>query len=342
MTERPLVTVLIPARNESRDIEECLHAVQQQDYPHDRLEIVVVDGDSSDATVEVAEKRLAQGDVRSTVVVNPAATTPSNLNVGLARAAGSVLCRVDARSIVPIDYVSRCVELLGSRSDVVVVGGAQVARARSGDATSLGIARALNNRWGMGLSRYRRGAASGPADTVYLGAFRTEQLRDVGGWDEAFPTNQDFELNRRMRELGAVWFDASLEVGYRPRPSLVTLARQYHRFGAWKARYWTTTGDRPRPRQVVLLALPLAGLFAFAALALLPRPWRRLATAAAATGAVVFEVRGPTGPPAPLRAHAVSLVASAAVGAGWTTGAWQTLLSRGRGRGRRAVEGARD
>jgi hypothetical protein len=241
------------------------------------------------------------------------------------------LCRVDARSLVPRGYVGRCVEVLQAQPDVVVVGGAQVAVPRRPDALESGIARALNNRWGMGLAKYRRGAASGPADTVYLGAFRTEQLAAAGGWNEQFDTNQDYELNRRLSEVGTVWFDASLEVGYRPRASLVDLTRQYRRFGSWKVHYWRRTGDRPRPRQVALLALPIVGLFALVLTATLPRFARRLLIAVLVVGAVGFESKGPTGPPVSLRGHFVSVLASAAVGGGWTAGAWGALLRRGRG-----------
>ena len=326
MSQLPLVSVVIPARNEETDIAACLQAVLDQDYPRDRIEVIVVDGDSSDRTVEVAEKLLAAADMRAAIVANPVATTPSNLNTGLAEADGEILCRVDARSFIPPHYVRTCVEVLQARADVVVVGGAQIAVARDEDPTARGIARALNNRWGMGMSRYRRGAPSGPSDTVYLGAFRTEQLETVGGWDEQFDTNQDYELNRRMGELGTVWFDASLEVGYRPRASLVDLARQYRRFGSWKVRYWRRTGDRPRPRQLALLALPLVGLFGLVLAALLPRFGRRALVALLLSGAVVFEVKGPSGPRVSLRGHLVSVLASAAVGGGWTAGAWGALV----------------
>jgi succinoglycan biosynthesis protein ExoA len=331
MSELPLVTVLVPARNEERDIEDCLAAIVQQDYPLDRLEVLVVDGASTDGTAELAGKVLAAGEVAHAVILNPAATTPSNLNVGLAEANGAILCRVDARSLVPRNYVRVCVEVLTSRPDVAVVGGSQVAVARGSDATTLGIARALNNRWGMGLARYRRGAASGPADTVYLGSFRTEALREAGGWDERFTTNQDFELNRRMGQVGTVWFESSLEVGYRPRPSLAELFRQYLRFGSWKARYWQQTGDRPQPRQMLLLSSPIFAVVAIVVIASLPRRLRQLALVAGLAKAVVFEVKGPTGPPAPLRGHLVSVLASAAVGGGWTAGAWSALLRRHRG-----------
>ena len=131
---------------------------------------------------------------------------------------GELLCRVDARSIIPPEYVRLCAEVLGSRPEVMVTGGAQVAIAVDDSARSVGIARALNNKYAMGGSRYRSGADSGPCDTVYLGAFRTAQLRSAGGWDEYFETNQDFELNRRLGRAGVVWFDSRLEVGLRAAP----------------------------------------------------------------------------------------------------------------------------
>jgi glycosyltransferase involved in cell wall biosynthesis len=334
MSELPSVTVLVPARNEERDIEDCLDAIIQQDYPRDLLEVLVVDGASTDGTAGLAGKILAAAEIRHAVIVNPVATTPSNLNVGLAEADGAILCRVDARSLVPQGYLSRCVEVLQTRPDVIVVGGAQVAVARDSDPAALGVARALNNRWGMGFSRYRRGSASGPADTVYLGAFRTAQVREVGGWDEQFDTNQDYELNRRMGELGTVWFDASLEVGYRPRSSLADLARQYHRFGSWKVRYWRRTGDRPRPRQLILLAgPPLLGLMALVALAVLPRRWAAALIAGCAGLGLVFELQGPTEPRAGAHGHVVGLVASVVIGASWLGGAYVGLLRWLRGQG---------
>jgi succinoglycan biosynthesis protein ExoA len=337
MSEAPLVTVLIPARNEAADLPRCLDHVLAQDHPHDRLEVVVVDGGSSDGTGEVAAARLAASDLHRWVVhPNPTGTTPSNLNAGLTVVTGEILVRVDARSFVPPHHVRCCAEVLTERPDVAVTGGAQVAVAVSDDPVSVGIARALNNRWSMGFARYRRAARSGPADTVYLGAFRTAELREAGGWDERFATNQDFELNRRMGTRGLVWFDDRLEVGYRPRARLAQLASQYHRFGRWKARYWSITGDRPRPRQLVLLLAPLPATgVALAAFWRLPR-LRLPAVGAALAAAAVIELRGPTGPPTiDPRAHAVGVAASAVVAGSWFAGAWsgvaRWLLERGRG-----------
>lgn len=312
-------TVLIPARNEEVDIERCLGAVLAQDHPHDGMEIIVVDGGSTDRTAKIASLVLADGDVDWKIVDNPAGTTPSNLNAGLAVAAGEIVCRVDARSIVPPYYVRLCVEMLQGRDDVVVTGGAQVAVAQDASHRAAGIARALNNRLAMGGSPYRSRARSGPSDTVYLGAFRTEQLRDAGGWDVHLATNQDFDLNRRLSRLGTVWFDVRLQVGYVPRRSLGKIWSQYHRFGRWKVRYWRHTGDRPRPRQLIAITgaigSSVVALHSFRSL----RGMLRSAVIGVALLAAIDEA-GSTGAPAPVAARLAAMAATATTTVAWASG----------------------
>lgn len=331
-SSRPTVTVLVPARDEAQWIRECIERIAAQDHPAALTQVVVVvDAQTADGTDLVAKEALDGAAFGSVEVLRNAdgGGTPANLNVGLAAATGEILCRVDARSRIPRDYVRRCAELLTSRPEIAVVGGAQVAEAAADDVRSTGIARALNNRWGMGLARYRRDAPSGPADTVYLGAFRTADLRAVGGWNPEFTTNQDFELNRRMGERGTVWYESGLPVGYVPRPDLRTLYRQYRRFGSWKARYWRRTGDRPRPRQVALLVgVPVAGLGALVAVAATDGPGRLAVVAALVAAAVAVEVRGSHAPRGGWRVHGQSAAATATVGAGWLVGTWGGIFGR--------------
>lgn len=331
----PLVTVVVPACDESSHLPECLAAIAAQDHPLARLEvIVVVDGATHDDSSAVAVESLSHADyARTLVMINADGGTPANLNLGLSRTRGDVLCRVDARSVIPPDYVRRCVELLTTRSEISVVGGAQVAVVPRHDARGAGIARALNNRWGMGGSRYRRGAPSGPADTVYLGAFRTADLRAVGGWDVELATNQDFDLNRRLGRRGIVWFEAGLPVEYVPRTTVGDLYRQYRRFGRWKVRYWRHTGDAPRGRQVAVVAgVPAVGLAAALTLVLVAPPARlALLAAALATGATI-ELAGSRRPRGGPAVHGWSVVALGAVGAGWLGGVWTELLASGRRR----------
>jgi glycosyltransferase involved in cell wall biosynthesis len=320
----PLVTVIVPARDEAEDIEDCLRAIAGQDYPVNHLEVIVVDGCSTDGTADAARRALSRwGFASSAVVSNPTATASSNLNVGLARASGELICRVDARTRIQKHYVRTCVDLLTSRPEVAVVGGAQVAVARDGRAVSVGIARALNNRWSMGGSPYRRATASGPSDTVYLGSFRRAELVEEGGWDETLVSNQDFDLNRRMGKRGLVWFEASLRSGYLPRRSVGLLWRQYLRFGRAKVAYWRQTGERPEPRQWILLLGPPAAIAGSAAVAAAAgrSPVRALGLlATAALGAAAVEAKGAREPEGGLASHACAVVAMGVVSAGWWWG----------------------
>ncbi len=325
----PLVTVLVPARNEAADIGRCLDAIVAQDLPAELVEVIVATADSTDDTAVIAKERLSDaGFDRVEILAGGPGSTPVNLNAGLAVATGEYLCRVDARSIIPSDYVRRCVEVLRSRPDVAVTGGAQRAVARDESPNAVGIARALNNRWGMGLSKYRSGAPSGPTDTVYLGAFRTQELRDAGGWDERFATNQDFELNRRMGRRGLVWFESGLDVEYLPRRTVAELFRQYRRFGSWKVVYWSTTDDPPRPRQLLLLAAAPAALVATLGWLRLPTRTKTAAAVTALSAAAVIEDRGTRPGGHPLAARAVGIAASGAVALGWSVGAWGALGSK--------------
>lgn len=320
MTALPLVTVIVPTRQEATDIEGCLAAIAAQDHPVNRLEVIVVDGCSTDGTADIARRALGRwGFGSSAVISNEGTTTSSNLNVGLRHTTGDIVCRVDARTRIEEHYIRTCVDVLTARPDVAVVGGAQVAIARDPTARAVGIARALNNRWSMGGSPYRRASASGESDTVYLGAFRRAELLESGGWDERLVSNQDFDLNQRMARRGLVWFEASLRSEYLPRSSFRDLWRQYNRFGRAKVTYWRTTGERPNRRQQLLISLPIVGgLMGIVVLRHAPVRWPVTGALVAGLAALEYsEADTPEGGPI---AHAAAVVAMTVVAVGWLIG----------------------
>ena len=330
-----LVTIIVPARNEEAAIERCLRAVLAQDHPHDQLQVLVVDGWSEDDTADVAKRVLDGSDVAHwDVLRNVDRRTPSNLNMGLDAATGEIIARVDARSIIPPNYIRHTVTVLQDPS-IAVVGGRQRSVPGTTGSVAAGIARALDNPVANGGSRYRNPhARSGESDTAYLGVFRREQLAEVGGWSTQLASNQDFDLARRMRRFGDVWFSADLVVDYRPRPTLRALFAQYRRFGGWKVVYWRLTGDRPRPRQLALLALPALGIVAGLAL-VVRRPGLALRAAAAGIGALgaIDHLTGPDSSSlpdrrtrVPLTERIASIIAMATIGIGWWSGAVQALL----------------
>ncbi len=319
MSDMDLVSVIVPTLEEAADIEECIATLAAQDYPTAAIEVIVVDGCSSDRTRERAERALTQSQFRRGVVLTSSEPrTSRSLNVGLESARGTYVVRIDARSRVAPGYIRRCVETLSLKREVGVTGGGQVAQPRGPGASDVGIARALRNRWTTGLSRYRRSTQSGAADTVWMGAFRRAELRSLGGWNPAVALNEDFELCRRYRDGGAtVWFDGSLQSGYVPRPDMGALGRQYLRFGRVKGTWWAR-GDRPRPRQLLLLAAPLFGAGIVMALR------RRLGWTGAAlvTGAslIVVEAAGTREPRGGVGAHLAGTAAIVTSAGAWWLG----------------------
>jgi succinoglycan biosynthesis protein ExoA len=220
------VSVIVPARGAAGLVADCLAAVLPQLAADD--ELIVAAGD--EATAAAAR---TVSDARVRVVENPAGTTPAALNVAIAAARHPVIMRVDAQARIPAGYRDRVVALLAG-TGAANVGGRQVAR--GGEGRSVAIAAAMNARLGHGGASYRSGARGGPVDTVYLGAFRADVLQAVGGYDERFTTNQDAELNERIRRAGGtVWLDPELAVTYLPRTSLRALARQFHGYGRGRA-----------------------------------------------------------------------------------------------------------
>ncbi len=254
---RPLVSVVVPARNEAAHIEACVRSILRQQVTGG-LELLVVDGASEDGTAGHARRLGAR------VLENPARSTPAALNLGLAAARGEVIVRFDAHGQMPDGYVAACVDALEAERATNVGGWVSVEpRGPWGRA----LAAALGSALGVGNPRlWRRpppGAGRLEVDTIPFGCFHAETLRRVGGWSAAFKANQDFELNHRLRREGhRVVFDPAIWSIYRPRESLAAIARQYWRYGRWKSVTLSVAPASLRPRQVAPPALLAVGLAA--------------------------------------------------------------------------------
>lgn len=335
---RLVASVLIPVRNEEADIEGCLRCLANQDLGAGAIEVIIADGRSTDRTVAVIGGLAAElGFGRLECVDNPRTGISAGLNVALALATASVIVRIDARSRIEPHYVRTVVEVLKARDEVGVVGGAQIPIDRGSGSLTAGIARALLNRLTTGFSRYRRRGTSGPSDTVWMGAFRTRELRALGGWDEELSINEDYELCERYRAQGRlVWFRDDLRSGYLPRADLEQLARQYFAYGLAKGARWAE-GTPVAPRHLVLVASPPLAVLAGGALA------RRIgvpptAFIAAAAAFAVDHLGGPSAP-ASMAHRAVAVVATGTYVGAWWSGALVGWL-RGRGRRGRQTAGA--
>jgi cellulose synthase/poly-beta-1,6-N-acetylglucosamine synthase-like glycosyltransferase len=233
MSWSPFVTVVMPCRDEERYIEECVLSALAQDWPADRLEVLVADGMSMDASREILA-RLAAEDSRIQLVDNPARIQAAGLNECIRRARGEVIVRMDVHADYPRDFIRKCVEVL-DRTGADNAGGAARPRARTFFQRC--VATALASPLAVGGSRYRNADAEGFVESVWPGAFRRDVFERVGLFDPAAITNEDAELNQRIVDAGGrVYLSRDIVVHYYPRSSVRALARQYFKYGQGRAR----------------------------------------------------------------------------------------------------------
>lgn len=246
------VTIIIPCLNEGKTISRVLQAIKGQDYPGDKLDVVIADGLSEDDTrKQIIEFRTANPTLPVTVVDNKKREIPAGLNLAIKAARGEIIVRMDGHSLPAPDYVSKCVEnLKAGKGDNV--GGRWIIIPGEDTWIARGIAAAAAHRLGVGNVKYRVSGTSGPVDTVPFGSYFRVLFDEVGFFDETLLTNEDYEFNTRIRNKGKViWFDPSITCRYFSRPDLVSLARQYWRYGYWKAKMVKRYPGSIKPRQLM-------------------------------------------------------------------------------------------
>ena len=268
----PTVSIIVPCFNEERTIGLLLQAIRDQTAAPETLEVLLADGGSTDGTRQVIDDFARRHPVlRLRRIDNPTRSIPSALNRAIGLARGKVVLRLDAHSIPQPDYVEQCVRVL-SQTGAANAGGAWEIHPSAPTWIARSIAAAAGHRLGAGNARYRTSGLAGEVDTVPFGAYPRAWLTRVGAYDESLLTNEDYEYNVRMRQAGGrIWFDPAIRSIYFARSTLGGLARQYARYGFWKARMLRRYPGTLRWRQ----ALPPAFVLA-AAVLLLSAPWLRL------------------------------------------------------------------
>jgi succinoglycan biosynthesis protein ExoA len=253
-TRWPGVSVVMPVLNEERHLETAIRRVLDQEYPGE-LEVIVAVGPSADRTREIADA-LAAADSRIHVVDNPAARTPSALNLGIGASKHKIIVRVDGHGELTDGYIRRAVELL-DETGAANVGGVMDAQGTTPFEQAVAIA--YTTRLGLGGSAFHLAESpAAEAETVFLGVFRKEALIAVGGFDESMYRAQDWELNYRLRTNGhKIWFSPELRVTYRPRSTLRALAKQMYETGTWRREL---VRRHPETANARYLAPPLAVL----------------------------------------------------------------------------------
>ena len=119
MSDTPLVSILTPSLNQAAYMRDCVLSVRRQDYPD--IEHVIVDGGSTDGTVELARELAVE---RSRVVVLPGSTQAQALNEALAQSEGEIIGWLNSDdAYLGVDAVSTAVRRLAEAPHAVAAYG---------------------------------------------------------------------------------------------------------------------------------------------------------------------------------------------------------------------------
>lgn len=227
----PLVSIVLPCRNEQGFIQDCLESILKQEPPEGGLEILVADGMSTDGTHEYLLK-LAKAHPQIRVLDNPGRIVSTGLNAAIRAARGEIIVRMDAHTIYAPDYVRQCLAALNA-TGADNVGGPMQTTARTYKERA--IRAVFHSAFAVGGARSHLANYEGSVDTVIYGCWKKEIFDRIGYFDEELVRNQDDEHNFRLvRAGGKIYQTPRIRSWYHVRGSLRTLFRQYMQYGYWK------------------------------------------------------------------------------------------------------------
>jgi glycosyltransferase involved in cell wall biosynthesis len=229
---QPLVTIIMPIRNEAAFIARLLQAVFDQDYSADRTEVIVADGMSTDGTREIVQS-FQQRHANLRLIDNPRRIVSTALNTGLAHARGEVILRIDGHCELARDFVSQNIALLAEHPEAWCVGGPilHTAKTRFGRA----VAAAMSHPMGVGNATHRFAHFEGYGEGAVFPAIRRWVFEKVGEFDEQLVRNQDDEFNYRVNQAGGkIYISPRVRSLYFVRERAGQLYRQYFQYAFWR------------------------------------------------------------------------------------------------------------
>jgi len=260
--DKPFVSLLVPMRNEEKNIINCLNSLDKQNYSNNYFEVLVFDGGSTDYSRSIVESFLLKKPI-GRLVNNPKRIQAAAWNLGILQSRGEIIGIISAHSELAPDYISNIVETL-KRTGADMVGGPTFADAKGSVAQA--IALALNSPFGVGNARFHYTTKEIEVDSVFMGSCWRNTYKKIGGFDEELVRNQDDEFSYRLRKAGGrIICNPAIRSRYFNRASFRGLWKQYFQYGYYKVR---VLQKHPRQMSVRQFAPPLFVLSLLASLIL--------------------------------------------------------------------------
>lgn len=258
------VSIICPVFNEEKYIEACIVSILEQDYPKEAMEVLFIDGNSTDNSTGIIKRYTAQYSFLK-LLNNPERIVPYALNKGLEAAKGEVIMRLDAHCTYPTNYISELVRYL-YQLNADNVGGVWNTQPAKDTPICQAIAFASSHPFGVGGSMHKIGASKiMETDTVPFGCYKREIFYKTGLFDTDLVRNQDDEFNGRLLNLGGkIYLIPQVIINYTARDTLCKMRKMYYQYGLYKPLVNKKLGAPATVRQffpiLFLLGLTIGGV----------------------------------------------------------------------------------
>lgn len=202
MKNFPLVSIIVTTKNEEKNIGHCLQSIKEQVYPCDKLEIVVVDSNSTDRTKEIAKKYTSK-------VFNREPERSAQRNFGIEKASGKYILYLDADMILSEKVVEECVNKCEGEDCIALYIPERIVSLPTNKSVDNFFNRrnhSYNLRNQPFLIRVRDFERSFYNATVIdcVRFIRRDKFLDVGGFDTSLTGPEDWDFDRRIKATGKV------------------------------------------------------------------------------------------------------------------------------------------
>lgn len=225
------VAVVIPTYNEELYIENCIESVRNQSFPFEEMDVMIVDGRSTDGTREIVQK-MSEHWPNVRLLDNPGKIQSIAFNIGVASSTAPYIVRLDAHVSYDSLYVEKCLCHLHSMPIIGDVGGICLTQTKRKGLLPEANSILCQSRFGIGGASFRVGAKAGYVDTVPFGAFPRTVINEVGGMREDMARAEDNEYVNRIKKAGyKIFLDPEIISTYYARDTFSGLIRQMYANG---------------------------------------------------------------------------------------------------------------
>ena len=233
MNIKPIISILIPCRNEGKFIKRCLDSIIVQNYPKEKLEVLIIDGMSEDETREILNSYIQKLPYVK-LMDNPKKITPTALNIGLEKSKGDFILWMSAHNEYKKDYISKCEQYLSSFNADAVGGIVKICPRKNNIVEKL-ICTALSHPFGVGKSIHKIGSKYPRwTDTAFGVCYKKDIFEKVGKFNENLVRGQDMEFNMRLKKKGfKILLAPDIVSYYYPRSDLISFLSHNLKNGLW-------------------------------------------------------------------------------------------------------------